>query len=81
MGIKLLYGVYEQNNKKQWPHWSTWINIAPQELIKSVAFESCCISKIMLPVKRCRQQVCLGKRCQRQPSANHICVSTRLIDT
>ena len=32
-----------------------------------------CISKIM-PVKRCRQQVCLGKRCQRQPSANHICV-------
>ena len=23
-------------------------------------------------VKRCRQQVCLGKRCQRQPSANHI---------
>ena len=26
----------------------------------------------MPPVKRCRQQVCLGKRCQRQPSANHI---------
>ena len=24
----------------------------------------------MPPVKRCRQQVCLGKRCQRQPSAH-----------
>ena len=33
-----------------------------------------CKSKNMPPVKRCRQQVCLGKRGQRQPSANHICV-------
>ena len=31
-----------------------------------------CKSKNMPPVKRCRQQVCLGKRCQRQPSANDI---------
>ena len=31
----------------------------------------------MPPGKRCRQQVCLAKRCQRQPSANHnvtVCV-------
>ena len=36
--------------------------------------------------KTCRQakdadgKFCLGKRCQRQPSANHICVPKRLID-
>ena len=39
---------------------------------KKMATTSRCISKIMLPVKRCRQQVCLGKRFQRQPSGNHI---------
>ena len=31
--------------------------------------------------KSCHHKVCLGNRCQRQPSANHICVLKRLIDT
>ena len=40
-----------------------------------VKVKSCCQSK------DAASNCCLGKRCQRQPSANHICVWTRLIDT
>ena len=42
--------------------------------VKLILHQLRCKSRNMPPVKRCRQQVCPGKRCQRQPSANHICV-------